>query len=68
MKVKPNSKAEVVEKISDNEFVVRVNAPAKEGRANEAVIAALSGYFGIPKSRIRIAKGHASRIKIIELQ
>ncbi|MCM8790215.1 MAG: DUF167 family protein, partial [Candidatus Omnitrophica bacterium] len=49
-------------KISDNEFVVRVNAPAKEGRANEAVIAALSGYFGIPKSRIRIALAETSSL------
>ena len=67
IKVKPNSKTNSVNKSSENEFVVRVKVPAKEGRANDAVIELLSGYFNIPKSRIAILKGRASRTKVIDI-
>ena len=67
IKVKPNSKNESVEKISDSEFSLRVKAPAKEGKANDAAIKLLSKYFEIPKSRLSIIKGHGSRNKLIEV-
>lgn len=67
VKVKPNAKIEKVEKIRNDEFILWVKAPAKEGRANEAVTRLLSGYFDIPKSRITILRGHTRRDKIIEL-
>lgn len=67
IKVRPNSRVEAVEKVNDKEFNVKVNAPAKEGRANQAVVELLSGYFDVPKSRISIIKGSKSKIKIVEL-
>ena len=66
-KVKPNSKEAKVEKFSEDRFVLRVRAPAKEGKANEAVIELLSGYFNIPKSRILITRGHKIKDKVIEI-
>ena len=68
VKVKANSKEERVEKVSDKEYVLRVKAPAKEGRANEAVVELLSEYLDIPKSRLIIVRGHASKNKIIEMR
>ena len=65
--VKPGSKQEAVEKISDSEFIVRVKAPAKEGRANDAVIAVLSEYFGRPNSRVTILRGTAGSNKVVEI-
>ncbi|PIP19324.1 MAG: hypothetical protein COX41_03460 [Candidatus Omnitrophica bacterium CG23_combo_of_CG06-09_8_20_14_all_41_10] len=67
VKVKPSSKVERVTKVSENEFILSVKAPAKEGRANEALVRLLSEYFDMPKSRITILKGLTSRDKIIEL-
>jgi len=67
VKVKPGSKANIVEKIGDDEYIVRVKAPAKEGRANKAVIEALSGYFKRPKSLIAILHGQAGRKKVVEI-
>ncbi len=67
VKVKPNSKQEKVEKINDREFILRVKAPAIEGRANEAAIELMSDYFHLPKSRIVILRGHKSRNKILSL-
>ena len=65
--VKANSRENTVEKLSDNEFAVRVKAPAKEGKANEAVIKSLSEYFGISRNRINIQKGHTSKKKIVDI-
>jgi len=67
VKVKANSKVKKVEKVSENEFVLRVKAPAKEGKANAAAIELLSEYFDTPKSRITIIKGQTSTVKIIDL-
>ena len=48
-------------------LVVRVNAPAVDGRANQAVIEALSSALGVRKSAIRIAAGASSRTKVVEV-
>jgi uncharacterized protein (TIGR00251 family) len=65
--VKPQSKKSEVRKISENEYAVSVHAPAREGKANEAVIEALADHFSVPKSAIRIVRGQTGRRKLIEL-
>ncbi len=40
-------------------------APA-DGDANAAVIKMLAGYFKVPKTSIKIVRGHAARDKVIE--
>lgn len=67
VRVKPNSKVESVEKISDREFLVKVTASPHEGKANAAVIKALSNNLGIPKSRLSIAHGQKGKTKIIDI-
>lgn len=67
VKVRPNSREQRIEKMGPSEFLVRVKAPSKEGRANQAVIGLLSEYFDIPKSRITIIRGHKTRDKIINI-
>ena len=65
--VKPNSKREGVEKIDDLHFIVRANAPAKEGKANKRVVELLSEYLGISKSGIALMGGNTSREKIFDI-
>lgn len=67
IKVKPNSRQPSVERLQDGTYVVRVKAPAKEGRANEAVVEAVSEYFGLPKRRVSISHGHSGKNKIVEI-
>ena len=67
VKVKPNSKAVIVDKTAENTYTVRVKAPAKEGKANDAVVEALSEYFDLPKSRIRILHGQTGKNKVVEI-
>ena len=67
VKIRPNAKADQVEKLSEGIFSVRVKAPAKEGKANNALIKVLSDYFDIPKSRISLVKGLGSKNKILDI-
>jgi uncharacterized protein YggU (UPF0235/DUF167 family) len=46
---------------------VRVRARPVDGEANAAVAVAVAGWYGIPKSRVRLAAGAAGRHKIFEL-
>lgn len=65
--VKPNSRKESVEILTDGTYQVRVNASPIEGRANEAVIEALARYFSVPKSAVTILKGTTGKRKIVEI-
>lgn len=47
---------------------IRVQAPASEGRANEALVKLLADSLGISKSRISIERGATSRVKVIAIQ
>jgi uncharacterized protein (TIGR00251 family) len=64
--VKPNSKTQEVSQ-EGNSFTVKVKEPAKEGRANQAVIELLAEHFGVSKSQVRILSGLRSRNKVIEV-
>ncbi len=67
IKTKPGAKIEQVKKIDETHFEVWVKEPPKEGKANEALLKVLAKYFGIPKSRLEIISGQASKQKIIEI-
>lgn len=47
---------------------VKVIAQPEGGKANKACIELLAEELGIPKSRMRIVKGHTSREKNIEIE
>lgn len=65
--VKAGSKHDSIAEIGEKEYTVRVKAPAREGRANEAVIELLGGYFKRPKRNILIRRGETAKNKIIEI-
>lgn len=66
IKVKPGSRANRVSFEGEN-IVIRVKAPAHEGRANEELVRFLAGILGIPGSQVVITGGHLSRFKRLEL-
>lgn len=45
-----------------------VQAPPVEGRANEALIAFLADFFGLPKSRVELVSGAVVRSKVFLLR
>ncbi|MCB0413049.1 MAG: YggU family protein [Bdellovibrionales bacterium] len=68
VQVKPNSKKESIVLHEDGYYIVRVNAPAVEGKANKRVIEILSKYFKISKTRVILNKGEKSKIKQFLIQ
>ena len=65
--VHPNSKNPRIEKDSTQDIHVYVREPATEGRANKAVIKALSELYKVPKSKIVLKLGSKSKVKIFEI-
>ena len=47
---------------------VRVAAAAAEGAANAAVIALLAAALKVPRSSVRVAAGHAARVKQLQIE
>ncbi len=66
LKVKPNEHTDRIEKVG-NEWLIRLKAPAQDGKANKHLVEYLSDVLDIPKSKIIIMKGQRSRIKCLEI-
>ncbi len=60
--VKPKSPRAAVSRTAEG-VLVRVTAAPVEGAANTAVILALAGALGVPKSRVEITAGATGRLK-----
>jgi uncharacterized protein (TIGR00251 family) len=68
IKVKPNAKNPSITKISETEFRAAVRAAPQNGEANQELLELLAQYLRVPKSTIKVLRGHASRSKIIEIE
>lgn len=66
VKVIPNSKTEEVVR-EGSEFLVRVKEPAREGKANRAVVKLLADYFKVSRGSVVILSGFKNRNKVIEV-
>mgnify|MGYP001607548686 CR=1 FL=1 len=64
---KPGSREELIEKISETEYIVKVKEPPVDGKANRAILVALAGYFKVPMANIRIIVGHTTKKKILDI-
>lgn len=68
LKVIPNSRRADIEKLSESSYRIKVDAPATEGKANERLMEMLSECFNVPKSSIKIIKGHRNKNKLVEIK
>ena len=67
VRVKPGSqKGPLVEEAGD-ELTVYVRERAVDGAANDGVRRVLAAHFGVAPSRVRVVRGHTSRIKRIDI-
>ncbi len=64
IKVKPNSKEQKIEKISENEFKINLKEKAEDNKANLELLKLLRREF---KKPVRIIKGLKSKNKIVEV-
>ena len=65
--VKTGARTEKVERQADGSLRLSVHAPPVEGRANDAAIRLLAGFFSVPRSGIRLVSGVRSKHKIFEI-
>jgi len=64
VRVKPGSrKGPVVEVGPDGELTIYVREPAVDGKANDAVVRLLAAHLQLPRSRVELVSGAASRLK-----
>lgn len=63
----PNSKRPRIEEDLLGTFHVYVNQPPLEGKANKAVIEALSHHFNVKKNQVELISGAKSKNKLIEI-
>lgn len=61
--VRPRARRETVEWVDEDTLKVNVTAAPEKGRANKAVIEALSRELGLPKSSIELIRGTTARMK-----
>ncbi|MBW6468280.1 MAG: DUF167 domain-containing protein [Coriobacteriia bacterium] len=65
--VTPRSARDEVAGWRGGELSVRVTSPPEGGKANAAVCRAVAAALGVPKSSVSVARGHASRHKLLEV-
>ena len=67
VRVSPNAKKTQFTGFRQDELVLRLNAPAVEGKANKAAIEYISRYFGVARSAVSMVSGEKSRHKIFQI-
>ena len=64
VRVKPgSSKGPLVEAAEDGSLTIYVRERAVDGKATEAVARLLAEHLSIPRSRVELVSGAASRVK-----
>lgn len=67
VRVKPGSRQGPRVEDAGDHLLVHVRERAADGAANTGLVRALAGHFGVAPSRVRIVRGHTSRIKLVEV-
>jgi uncharacterized protein (TIGR00251 family) len=67
VRVQPRARRDEVVAIREGVLVVRVTAPALEGRANEALCRLIAKRLGVAPSRVAVVRGGRSRDKLLEV-
>ena len=67
LKAKPNARRNQLEIAADGSVVVRLNAPAQDGKANACLLSYLADEFGVAKSLLTLLSGHTFPFKKVEI-
>ena len=67
IRVRPGSARPGVGGEQAGALVVRVSAPAVDGRATEAALAAVAVAFGVRRNAVTLVTGRTSRTKVVDV-
>ena len=65
--VQPGARRTEVCGLHGDRLKVRLAAPPVDGKANKALIAWAAAFFAVPKSRVELVRGQASRQKTLRI-
>lgn len=68
VRVQPRASKDEIAGVMGGVLKVRLQAPALEGRANEALCEFLAELLKTPKAAVRIVSGHHGRSKRVEVR
>jgi uncharacterized protein len=68
VRVQPRASKDEVAGVIEGALKIRLQAPALENRANEALVELLAQLLKRPKAAVRILSGERSRNKRVEIQ
>jgi uncharacterized protein (TIGR00251 family) len=68
VKVKPNSRASLLEERDDGTWLAQIKSPPVDGKANEELLALVAKHFGCRKSDVSIKAGGSGRVKLVRIK
>lgn len=67
IKAKPGAREDKIEKVDEANYIVHVQAPPIDGKANAAIVKLLASHFDVSQSLVEIISGHMARVKVVEI-
>jgi uncharacterized protein (TIGR00251 family) len=68
LRAKPNSPVNTLLRAADGSLVVRLKAPAQDGKANACLLAYVAQIFGVSKSCVELLSGHTAPFKKVNIE
>jgi uncharacterized protein (TIGR00251 family) len=68
VKVKPNSRASLLQQRDDGTWLAQIKSPPVDGKANEELLALVAKHFGCRKSDVSIKAGGSGRVKLVRIE
>jgi uncharacterized protein YggU (UPF0235/DUF167 family) len=67
VRVYPDNKKEMVIKLAENNYEIRVKEPAERNLANNRVRILIGAEYKVNEKQVRIVTGHHSPVKILDV-
>lgn len=68
VRVTAGAKRDAVEEVSAKRLKISVKEKPEQGAANTRVVALVAAHLSVPKSHVRIIRGHKTPAKIVEIK